>query len=116
MILFFFLMQLKHLIVDFFLQTPYQYRNKGDYGHFGGILHSFLHVLATAAILIGFQFSAFQIWMVVLFEFLIHYHIDWAKMNWFSRDIKTKEFWAALGFDQLLHQLTYIFLIFFFVS
>lgn len=31
----------KHFIVDFPLQAfPYQYQNKGTYGHPGGLLHS----------------------------------------------------------------------------
>ena len=30
----------KHMVADFYLQTPYQYLNKGTYGHPGGFLHS----------------------------------------------------------------------------
>ncbi len=29
-----------HFLVDFVLQTPFQYRNKGTYGHAGGLLHA----------------------------------------------------------------------------
>ena len=41
----------------------------------------------------------------------IHYHIDWAKMN-AKNKLKLKAdtsewFWILLGFDQLLHYLTY---------
>ena len=38
---------LKHMVADFFLQTPFQYLNKGTYGHPGGLLHSGIHVALT---------------------------------------------------------------------
>jgi hypothetical protein len=37
----------KHAVADFYLQTPYQYLNKGIYGHPGGLLHSGIHVALT---------------------------------------------------------------------
>ena len=37
----------KHAVADFYLQTPYQYLNKGIYGHPGGLLHSGIHVVLT---------------------------------------------------------------------
>jgi hypothetical protein len=46
---------------------------------------------------------------------VIHYHIDWAKMNLNARlgwGANTHEqFWWLLGLDQYLHALTYIVLI-----
>jgi hypothetical protein len=51
---------------------------------------------------------------------VIHYHIDWAKMNVnkkFNLGPTTSEwFWQTLGVDQLLHTLTYIGLVFYMVS
>jgi hypothetical protein len=47
-----------------------------------------------------------------MFEFILHYFIDYGKMNitkfkqWDAN--KNPEFWYLLGFDQFLHQLTYI--------
>src|SRR5262245_47086258 len=37
----------KHAIADFYLQSAYQYSNKGKYGHPGGILHAAIHVALT---------------------------------------------------------------------
>ena len=37
----------KHTAADFFLQTPYQYLNKGTYGHPGGLLHAAIHAVLT---------------------------------------------------------------------
>jgi hypothetical protein len=44
-------MEVKHFLFDFVFQTPYQLKHKGVYGHPGGLLHSGLHVLGTAAAL-----------------------------------------------------------------
>ena len=47
----------------------------------------------------------------MLAEFLLHYHIDWAKqqvmkhMGWKAAD---REFWWGIGVDQLAHHLTYL--------
>ena len=50
--------------------------------------------------------------MLALLDFVIHYHIDWAKMN-LSQGLTTDnhKFWIWLGFDQMLHYLTYILII-----
>lgn len=105
----------KHLIADFILQTPYQYLNKGKYGHPGGLLHSFIHVVFTGAILASLNlFNYFAV--VLLIEFLFHYHIDLAKVKindfygW--RADKNSEFWVLLGVDQFIHAMTYIFIAF----
>ena len=49
--------------------------------------------------------------MFALADAVIHYHIDWAKMNTSQRfNLKPDNsdwFWILLGFDQLLHHLTY---------
>ena len=70
----------KHAVADFYLQSTYQYMNKGNYGHPGGILHSAIHValtplvylvIAPASLLLGRHRSRA--------EFVSHYHIDWLK-------------------------------------
>lgn len=85
------------------------YLNKGTYGHPGGLVHAAIHALGTLIVLAVFQVSA--AWIYALADLLIHYHIDWAKMN-ANKKFKLKAgnsewFWILLGFDQLLHQLTY---------
>ena len=113
MILLLLLLQLKHLIIDFPLQRPFQYLNKGIYGHPGGIIHSLAHGCGTyiCFALCSLPFTWFA-WWVVIAEMILHYHIDWAKVNyqkWMGWDMKThEEYWWLLGFDQFLHQLTYI--------
>ena len=99
----------KHAFVDFPLQTPYQFLNKGTYGHPGGLLHSGYHALATFLIVLLFN-PVFAL-ALAAFDFAVHYHVDWAKVQ-----LNTKyqwkpdthsEFWLLLGLDQYLHALTY---------
>jgi len=71
-------LMLKHLICDFPLQTPYQFMNKGIYGHPGGLLHVCIHAVGTLLALSFFT----SVWMALglaLLDAFIHYHIDWAK-------------------------------------
>lgn len=101
----------KHLIVDFMLQTPYQYLNKGTYGHPGGLLHSGLQGLTTLAVL-GIAGAGPLSWALALADFVIHYHVDWAKVQITRRykyDMtKDAQYWWWLGIDQYLHSLTYV--------
>jgi len=107
------LLFIKHFIVDFPLQVQYQWRNKGTYGHPGGILHSGLHGIFTT-ICLCFFIGSYAI-VLGLIDAVIHYHVDWCKMNINKRmgwDANSNdEFWYLLGFDQLLHALTYIWLV-----
>lgn len=104
-------LEIKHFICDFVIQTAYQARNKGIYGHPGGILHSGLHAVTSAAV---FLVIAPPLWVgvaIVFGEFMLHYHIDWTK-EWVLRRMRwahpNAQFWRTLGFDQLLHHLTYL--------
>lgn len=102
----------KHLIVDFPLQAfPYQYRNKGTYGHPGGLLHAGLHVVGTLLVLLVMFLDNPYILALAWLDGWAHYHIDWLKMNVnkrFSWGPTTHEqFWIAVGVDQWLHFLTY---------
>jgi hypothetical protein len=107
----------KHLVVDFFMQGPYQYLNKGTYGHPGGILHAANHGLTTSLIVVGItpHHNVLTAVIIGLIDMVIHYHIDWAKMNinkakgW--GPTTHEQFWYLLGVDQFLHFLTYWFLI-----
>lgn len=109
-----FLFQLKHFVCDFLLQGPYMFMNKGTYGHPGGILHSAVQVLGTVVILALFGVTFWPTLLLSLLEGVIHYHIDWVKMNIntrFGLNPNKSQFWYLLGADQLLHQATYLILI-----
>jgi hypothetical protein len=101
----------KHLVFDFFLQTTYQVQHKGIYGHPAGIVHAGLHALGTTPVFLWLPPSAALAAAIVVGEFVVHYHIDWAKEQIVKRQAWTPEhspFWWAIGVDQFLHGLTYL--------
>jgi hypothetical protein len=105
------ILEAKHFICDYPLQTLYQLQNKGTYGHPGGILHSGIHVVGTAVVFLAVKPTLGLGIGILVAEFLVHYHVDWAKANWIRRRGYTAndpQFWWAIGLDQLIHHLTYI--------
>jgi hypothetical protein len=104
-------LQFKHFIADFVLQSPYQFLNKGKYGHPGGVIHAGIHVLGTLLAFLVITPSLLLSAAIVAGEFIAHYHIDWLK----ERTVKynqwvfpQSEFWWTFGADQALHQVTYV--------
>lgn len=105
----------KHFIIDFPLQaSPYQYKNKGTYGHPGGLVHSGLHLLGTLIVMLFFV-SPFMALVIAIADGVIHYHIDWAKMNINAKmgwgPTTHEQYWSLLGFDQYLHAMTYLWIV-----
>lgn len=102
----------KHAVADFYLQTSYQYLNKGKYGHPGGIIHAGIHTALTPLVYLVLVPGSFLVASAIAFaEFLLHYHIDWLKEQITHRNGWTPQdcgFWYALGTDQLVHGLTYL--------
>jgi Protein of unknown function (DUF3307) len=114
------LLQLKHFVCDFVTQTPYQLRYKRIYGHPAGLLHAAHHVVGSAAVFAALAafaplpVSLSVVAMLLGAEFLLHYHIDWAKEQVIRPYVASQgpAFWAIFGFDQFLHQLTYVAIIY----
>ena len=104
------LLQIKHWYVDFVNQDDVEVKHKGLYLHWLGIKHSFKHGIATLLILLMFAPVNWAVGLAMV-DFILHYHIDWAKMNYGNRDITTKAFWNHLGLDQMAHQLVYILIV-----
>ncbi len=105
------ILQLKHFVCDFVLQTPYQFLNKGKYGHPGGIIHAGLHALTSTPIFYVVPVSWRAALAIVIGEFIVHYHIDWSKEQTVKRKklkFPQAEYWWAFGADQGLHQITYL--------
>jgi hypothetical protein len=102
----------KHALADYAFQTSYQFGNKGMYGHPGGFVHGAVHVLLTAPVFLILPPASLGLAVLLLgAEFLVHYHIDWAKEQFVkARGLTSNDaaFWRAMGLDQLLHGLTYV--------
>ena len=97
----------KHFVVDFPLQGPFQYKNKGTYGHVGGVLHASLHGLAT--MLCFWWYAPLACVWLGLADAVAHYHIDWVKQQ-LNRGLSYADrmWWVWLGADQAAHYLTYV--------
>jgi hypothetical protein len=110
------LLQLKHFVCDFVTQTPYQLRYKGIYGHPAGLLHVGQHAVGTAIVLAALNVAtplstpAGLVAALLAAEALLHYHIDWGKEQLIKPFVKEQgaAYWAIFGFDQFLHQASYI--------
>jgi hypothetical protein len=100
----------KHFLIDFPLQTKFQYSNKGTYGHPGGILHASLHGLGTFICI--YWYAPVAAIYLALADMFVHYHIDWAKMKLNNKlgwsPTTHEQFWWLLGLDQYLHAVTYV--------
>lgn len=111
----------KHFVCDFLLQTVWMAVNKGTYGHRAGLAHVGIHGLGTFFVLTVFSqtteifFNPGPFLMVLFFEVFIHYHVDFFKM-WLNKRMnwtcdKSTAFWNLMGFDQLVHYLSYVFMV-----
>lgn len=106
------LLQIKHWYIDFVNQDNEEVSHKGMYLHWIGVKHSLKQGIGTYIAIslivtpVYWQFALF----CALLDFVVHYHIDWIKMNYGNRDITTPAFWNHLGLDQMAHQLTYLFI------
>ena len=104
------LLQIKHWYIDFVNQTEEEVKHKGIYLDWIGIKHSVKHGVATFVILwavLGWTETDLAFALATV-DFLLHYHIDWLKMNYGNSDIRTPQFWNHLGLDQMAHQIVYI--------
>ena len=99
---------IKHWYIDFVNQTMIEVRGKGIYGNYYGIMHSLKHGIFTSFIFVVIA-DPIPGLLIGLLDFILHYHIDWVKMNYSCQDTNNPKFWNHLGLDQLAHQLCYIF-------
>ncbi len=105
------LFQIKHLAADYLFQSGWMVRNKGRYGHPGGLLHAGVHGLCTVPVLLLAPVSMTVVAAVVVAEVVLHYHIDWSKVQIGRLLHLTPErqgYWIAMGADQFAHQVTYV--------
>jgi|688.fasta_scaffold24683_5 hypothetical protein len=103
-------LNVKHFFIDYAWQTDKQINEKHQYLKLSGIEHSAFHAIFTYLILIHFIDIETAI-ILGMIDFFLHYHIDWAKMYIITKYDYTpydRPFWIWQGFDQFLHQLTYI--------
>jgi len=103
--------QAKHFLCDFVLQSYDRVQKKGIYLHPAGLLHAGEHAVMSIPALLCLSQAPVPIAILVLGEFVVHYHADWLKAQ-LDRFLKLSDrdllFWVIYGADQLIHQITYI--------
>lgn len=106
------LFQVKHYLADFHYQTAWMVATKGQYGQWGGVAHAGFHGVLSLVVLIAIApWMPVAFALLVLAEFVVHYHIDWIKARSMDRRGLARDdraFWRWLGLDQAAHHLTYI--------
>lgn len=106
------LLQLKHYYADFVIQTYAQTVRKGIYKDLCGISHSLDHVWTSlVALLIYDAVVGIPLWclaVIPIAEGIAHYHIDWLKVRYGTKNMQSPLFWNQFGLDQLAHQITYL--------
>jgi hypothetical protein len=127
---------IKHWCCDWLLQTPFQYLNKGKYGHPGGLLHVVIAMLGSLYVITLLDGDKPVPWVrdyhhpasvlmrlmitLVAIEGLIHYHCDWAKENicrWAGWHANNSEwYWRLIGLTQGINQITYIGMAYFYCN
>jgi hypothetical protein len=99
------------MFADYFLQTARMLSGRSDYMHIGRAQHAAIHAVGSAIAFVLIGASAAFILVIVAIEWVVHFHIDWAKARYSdTHDLTPAQarFWQATGLDQALHQLTYV--------
>lgn len=105
------LLQLKHLFADYFLQTPLMLSQRAKYVHPGRALHCIVHIIGSGVVFFLASVPLGLAVVVLVLEWVTHYHIDFAKGVWSERAAHTPTdagYWRAFGTDQFLHMVTYV--------
>lgn len=113
------LLQIKHTLADYFLQTQRMLSDRAVYAHIGRMQHASIHggFSMIAALIAGLSFPAAIAFLII--DAVVHFHIDWIKGNYSERAGEgpdSKGYWRAFGVDQLAHNLTYLGLIWFWLA
>ncbi|MEX0285740.1 MAG: DUF3307 domain-containing protein [Paracoccaceae bacterium] len=105
------LLQVKHLFADFYLQTPKMLSGRGIYMHWGRAQHAGVHAIGSVIVLLMTGTPMLALIVLVVAEWIAHFHIDYWKGSYSDKKKLAPDqaaFWRAFGFDQFLHQLTYV--------
>lgn len=109
------LLQIKHCYADFYLQTYMQTIKKGVWMDPIGISHTTEHMYCSLVVILAFSFfvplGVFPVIFATVIEGITHYLVDYTKVKYGSKDNTKPIFWTQFGLDQLAHQLTYLWMV-----
>lgn len=107
--------QFKHYIADFPLQREYMLKKTLPEWNFVLPLmtHCLVHGVLTLGICLYFNAS---LWWLAILDFVVHFMMDRFKSgpNYLGRfdDLSKAGFWNVLGFDQMVHHLTHLYIVY----
>ncbi|WP_158971772.1 DUF3307 domain-containing protein [Chachezhania sediminis] len=110
-LLLFALLEIKHMLADYFLQTRWMLQGRGGYLHLGRAAHAGVHALGSVIVFLIVGAPLGFIACIVVLEWIVHFHIDFWKASFSEKKCLTPDqaaFWRAAGFDQWLHHMTYV--------
>ena len=105
------LLQLKHMFADYFLQTPKMLEGRGTYLHMGRAQHALVHAVGSLICFLIMGAPLPFIAVIIALEWVVRFHIDWGKATYTAKKghgPMDAGFWRAAGFDQFLHHMTYV--------
>ena len=114
MIIYFYLLLIKHAVADLWLQSRL---NKPKYGDKEKLytpklwLHSMDHALLTGLVTLVFAGIYWAV-IITLLDFILHAVIDYVKRIYTIRvklDMKSNKFWKVQAIDQMAHYSCYLF-------
>ena len=110
------LLVFKHMIFDFFYQPAWMLADKNRPGRGGLELHALLHSASSVLIflLLG-ETRSYLLLCLFVGEFVIHYFTDFLKCRIGSIcELRSdeSEYWMLFGLDQLIHQFTYVVMVY----
>jgi hypothetical protein len=106
--------QIKHFVADFPLQFPFMLRKHAPGWDFLGplALHCGVHAFMTLIIVLCVRPA---LWYLAIFDFVVHFAMDRIKAGprFLGRynDNRKTSYWVALGFDQMVHHLTHLYIV-----
>lgn len=106
--------QLKHFLADFPLQVEYMLKKtRAGWGFIVPLtVHCTVHAFLTASLVF---YLCPRLWWLSVVDFVVHFFMDRIKSGprYLGRfnDRDKSSFWNCLGFDQMVHHLTHMFIV-----
>jgi hypothetical protein len=101
----------KHFMAEYLFQRPYNWLNKGTYGHMGGISHTATHAALSFFILL-FEAPVAGLLLLVGVEAVIRYHVEFFKVSYVRKTGYTHidnapVWWILTGIQQSIYYAVY---------
>jgi len=112
MLLLIVLLQIKHVLFDYFENKTFEIADKISYGNVELIWHSVKHGLGTVICLLIISDISYIIYALILgfLNFVLNYNINFLRIKYGQTRYSDEKFLKHFGISQLFHQITYLFI------